>query len=122
MEEIFLIKKFQKEEAKDFFKDNKYKLELINEIISKKEDITLYTINFKNGEIFTDLCRGGHSENIQEIDVDSFEISHLAGSYWRGDEKRETLTRIYGLAFENKKDLEDYKNMIEEAKKEIIEF
>ena len=113
----FSHKKVSEEEAKDFFKDNKYKLELINEIISKKEDITLYTINFKNGEIFTDLCRGGHSENIQEIDVDSFEISHLAGSYWRGDEKRETLTRIYGLAFENKKDLEDYKNMIEEAKK-----
>lgn len=104
-------------EAEDYFKDNPYKLELINEIIERGEKVTLYTINFNDGSTFTDLCRGGHVENISEIDIDSFEITHTAGAYWRGSEKNKMLTRIYGLAFENKNDLEKYKSQIEEAKK-----
>lgn len=101
------------EEAKEFFKDNPYKHELIDEISAKGEKITLYT----SGE-FTDLCRGGHSENpSKEIAPDSFRLSHVAGAYWRGDEKKKMLTRIYGLAFGSKTELEEYEHMIEEAKK-----
>ena len=105
------------EEGKEYFKNNKYKLELINEVIDRGEKITLYTINFNNGETFTDLCRGGHCENISDIDVGSFQLNKIAGSYWRGDEKREQLTRIYGLAFNTKEELENYKVQLEEAKK-----
>ena len=113
----FSHKEVTGEEAKEYFKNNKYKLELIDEIINKGEDITLYTINFNNSETFTDLCRGGHCDNISEIDSDSFQLDKIAGSYWRGDEKREQLTRIYGLAFESKDELDKYKNQLEEAKK-----
>ncbi len=111
------------DKAKEIFADNKYKLELIEEINSRGEDITLYTINFTkgNGELsgdkFTDLCRGGHCENISEISEGSFRLDKIAGAYWRGDEKREQLTRIYGLAFESKEELESYDQQIEEAKK-----
>lgn len=105
-------KKVTKEEAEEFFKDNPYKLELIREIDSKGEDITLYT----SGE-FTDLCRGGHADNLSEIDADSFKLSHIAGAYWRGNEKNKMLTRIYGLAFETKEKLQEYITQQEEAKK-----
>lgn len=100
-------------EAKDFFKDNIYKLELINEIETKGEEITLYTC----GE-FTDLCRGGHSENPnKDIPLDCFILDRVAGAYWRGNENNKMLTRIYGLAFENKNDLDTYILQQEEAKK-----
>ncbi len=104
------------EKAKEVFNENKYKLELIDEISARGEDITLYTINFKNGETFTDLCRGGHCEEISEINEGSFKLNKIAGAYWRGDEKREQLTRVYGLAFDTKEELIDYENQIEEAK------
>lgn len=105
------------EKAKEVFADNKYKLELIDEIAARNEEITLYTINFKNGETFTDLCRGGHCEETSEIADGSFRLDKIAGAYWRGDEKRDQLTRVYGLAFETKEDLENYEAQIEEAKK-----
>jgi threonyl-tRNA synthetase len=105
------------EKAKEIFKDNKYKLELIDEINQRGEKITLYTIDFKNGEKFTDLCRGGHCENIEDIQTGSFKLDKIAGAYWRGDEKREQLTRIYGLAFETAEELDKYLIQIEEAKK-----
>ncbi len=112
----FLHKEVTEEEAKDFFKNNKYKLELIDEIVSRKEIITLYS--FGEGENkFTDLCRGGHVESFCEIDTESFKLDKIAGAYWRGDEKREMLTRIYGLAFENKMELDTYTLHMEEAKK-----
>ena len=104
------------DEAKAFFKNNKYKLELIDEIVARGEQITLYS--FGEGENkFTDLCRGGHVENLSEIHIDSFRLDRVAGAYWRGNEKREMLTRIYGLAFDNKAELEAYTLQIEEAKK-----
>lgn len=103
--------------AKEIFAENKYKLELIDEIAERNEDLTLYTINFKNGETFTDLCRGGHCEEISEISEGSFKLDKIAGAYWRGDEKRDQLTRVYGLAFESKEDLAEYENQLEEAKK-----
>ncbi len=99
--------------AKETFKANPYKTELIDEIINKKEKLTLYTAGH-----FTDLCRGGHSENpAKEIAVDSFKLSRLAGAYWRSDEKNKQLTRIYGLAFNTKDELDAYLNMMKEAEK-----
>lgn len=101
------------DEARKLFKENPYKLELIDEIVAKKEKVTLYTA----GD-FTDLCRGGHTDNpAKEIASDSFKLARLAGAYWRGDEKNKMLTRIYGLAFETKEDLDKYEEMIKEAEK-----
>jgi len=101
------------EQAQTLFKDNPYKLELIEEIANKGEKITLYSA----GD-FTDLCRGGHSENpAKEIDSNSFKLSRIAGAYWRGNENNKMLTRIYGLAFETKEELDKYENMMKEAEK-----
>ena len=101
------------EEAKEHFAKNEYKIELINEIVDKGEKITFYTCGK-----FTDLCRGGHLENPkEEIKEGSFKLDRVAGAYWRGDEKNKMLTRIYGLAFETKEELESYINQREEAKK-----
>ena len=99
-------------EAKKVFAGNQYKEELINELSEKGEKITLYTSG-----TFTDLCRGGHVENIKDIDPQAFKLSRLAGAYWRGDEKNPQLTRIYGYAFETKDELQKHLLMIEEAKK-----
>lgn len=101
------------QEAKEYFKDNPFKSELIDEILGKGEKITLYT-----ADGFTDLCRGGHSENpAKEIAQGSFELDRVAGAYWRGGEKNPMLTRIYGLAFDTKEELDAYKVQREEAKK-----
>ncbi len=101
------------DDAKKHFAGNPYKLELIDEISEKGEKITLYT----SGD-FTDLCRGGHSENpAEEIAGDSFKLDRVAGAYWRGDEKNKMLTRIYGLAFDTKEELDAHIIRYEEAKK-----
>ena len=95
----FSRKEVSAAEANKIYKGNPYKLELISEIDSKGEKITLYTC----GE-FTDLCRGGHLDNpAKEIKSDSFKLDRIAGAYWRGDEKNKMLNRIYGLAFKTKK-------------------
>lgn len=92
---------------------NPYKEELLEEIEGRGEKITLYTCGK-----FTDLCRGGHAENpAKEIAPDSFSLDRVAGAYWRGDEKNPMLTRIYGLAFDTKEELDAYKAQREEAKK-----
>jgi threonyl-tRNA synthetase len=108
-------RKFDREEisaddARKLFVDNPYKLEMINEYAD--QGLTLY----KSGE-YVDLCRGGHVDDAKDIKPDTFKLTHIAGAYWRGDEKNKMLTRIYGVAFETKKDLDDYLWMIEEAKK-----
>jgi len=101
------------EEAKKRFENNEYKRELIDEIVEKGENITLYT----SGD-FTDLCRGGHVENPnKDIASDAFSLTHTAGAYWRGDEHNKMLTRIYGVAFDTKKELGEYFERVEEAKK-----
>lgn len=100
-------------DARDRFSANAYKLELIDGITESKEPITLYTAGN-----FTDLCRGGHCENpAHDIKTDSFKLERIAGAYWRGDETKPMLTRLYGLAFETKEDLDAYLEQIEEAKK-----
>lgn len=100
-------------DAKSRFSGNPYKLELIEEIESKGESITLYTAGN-----FTDLCRGGHSENpAHDIKAGSFVLERIAGAYWRGSEENAMLTRIYGLAFETKEELATYQAQQEEARK-----
>lgn len=105
-------KEVSADEALAHYKDNPFKTELINEIISRGESITLYTMGS-----FTDLCRGGHVDDLSAIDPESFRLDRIAGAYWRGDEKNPMLTRIYGLAFESKAKLAEYIQMKEEAEK-----
>ena len=108
----FEKKVLTKEEALGIFTGNVYKEELINQISDKGEEITIYT----SGQFF-DLCRGGHIENMKEIKEDSFKLDKIAGAYWRGDEKNKMLTRIYGIAFNTKEELDAYILQQEEAKK-----
>jgi len=106
-------KEVSEKEARALFIENPYKIELIEEIVKKGEKITLYT----SGD-FTDLCRGGHVENpAHDIDSESFTLDRIAGAYWRGDERNTVLTRIYGLAFDTKEELDTYITQREEAKK-----
>lgn len=100
-----------KEQATEEFKNNEYKLELINEFASNNETITIY----QSGD-FRDLCKGGHVENPSQ-ELKFFKLLSSAGAYWRGNEKNKMLTRIYGTAFESQQELDQYLNSIEEAKK-----
>ena len=109
----FTHEEVSKEEALKRFPDNEYKAELIEEIAARGEKITLYTC----GD-FTDLCRGGHAEHPnKDIDTDSFKLDRIAGAYWRGDEKNKMLTRVYGLAFDTKEEIDAYLTQREEALK-----
>ena len=95
----FVMEEMSKDEARKLFATQPYKLELINEI--PDTTVTIY----KQGS-FTDLCRGPHLTSTGE--VKAFKLTHLAGAYWRGDEKRPMLQRIYGVAFESQEELDDY--------------
>ncbi|EHJ06921.1 threonine--tRNA ligase [Staphylococcus simiae] len=97
-----------REEAKEFFKDDPYKLELID-AIPEDENVTLYS----QGE-FTDLCRGVHVPSTAKIK--EFKLLSTAGAYWRGDSDNKMLQRIYGTAFFDKKDLKAHLEMLEERK------
>ena len=97
-----------KEKAKDFFKDDPYKLELID-AIPEDESVTLYT----QGE-FTDLCRGVHVPSTSQIK--EFKLLATAGAYWRGNSDNKMLQRIYGTAFFDKKDLKAHLKMLEERR------
>src|SRR3990167_1827572 len=95
-------------EAKKLFKDNPYKLEIIDE--QEKEGLSAY----KQGE-FTDLCRGPHVPRTGMLRA--VKLTKLAGAYWRGDAKNRQLQRIYGISFPDKKMLKQHLAMLEEAKK-----
>lgn len=102
-----------KEKALSEYPGNPFKQELINEFSPNGETLSFY----KNGT-YWDLCKGGHSEQPStEIAPDSFRLERVAGAYWRGDEKNPMLTRIYGLAFGSKEELDAYTLQQEEAKK-----
>ncbi len=107
----FSHREVTEKEAKVFYKNNPYKIELIDGIVEKGEKLTFY----KAGD-FEDLCRGGHSENPRK-DIGAFKLLSIAGAYWRGDEKNKMLTRIYGTAFPTKKELDVHLENLEEAKK-----
>ena len=100
-----------KTEALEIFKDQRFKTELIEEL-PEEEPITIYT----TGEDFVDLCRGPHVENSRDLLSAAFEVRSASGAYWRGDENRDQMTRIYAYAFENKADLKAHKDLIREAK------
>jgi threonyl-tRNA synthetase len=111
------------EEAKKIFANQPYKLELIEGLekggldeygnpLKEKPEISIY-----QQDTFTDLCRGPHVANTKEIKPDAFKLMSVAGAYWRGDENNKQLQRLYGTAWENKKQLEDYLHQLEEAKK-----
>lgn len=100
-------------EAKSEYPDNQYKHELIDEFTAGGEKVSFYT----SGN-YSDLCRGGHAENpAKEIAPDSFKLDRIAGAYWRGSEKNPMLTRIYGLAFDTKEELDAYIAKREDAEK-----
>lgn len=119
---------FQKEtlpaqEARQIFKDQPYKLELIEGLekgaydeygneLQEKPEISIY-----KHDTFVDLCRGPHVSNTKEIRPDAFKLMNVSGAYWRGDEHNPMLQRIYGTAWHNKKELDEYLHMLEEAKK-----
>jgi threonyl-tRNA synthetase len=101
--------KVKKDQALKDYKDNEYKTELIKDL--PEGEITYY----KSGS-FSDLCRGGHIEHPSE-ELKHFKLLSVAGAYWRGDEKRKMLTRIYGTIFRTQKELNEYLKLKEEAKK-----
>ncbi len=109
-------------DAKKFWREKhqKFKVELIEDLekFEKVDTVTHYVnIGPKGEETFVDLCRGGHVENFNEIPSDCFKIMSLAGAYWRGDENREQLMRVYLAAFPSKKELDAHLFMLEEARK-----
>jgi len=105
-------------QAKKMFANQPYKLELIKELSKTKKPISIYkTIDSKAKTLFIDLCAGPHIKSTKEINPDSFKLTKLAGAYWKGSEKNPMLTRIYGLAFDDKKELDEYLEMIKEAEK-----
>ena len=107
------------EEARAKFAGDKYKLELIADLATEGEtQFGVYTNTLQNGTVtYDDLCAGPHVEKTAEIDENSFKLERIAGAYWRGDEKNKMLTRVYGVAFETKEELDAYLKQQEEAKK-----
>ncbi len=91
-------------------KNEDYKVELIEDIADRGENISFY----EQGE-FVDLCAGPHLANVKK--VKAFKLTSVAGAYWRGDQSNKMLQRVYGISFEKKKDLDEYLHMLEEAKK-----
>ncbi len=101
-----------KSEALDKFKDNPYKVELINEL-PEGELITMY----RTGDDFYDLCRGPHVENTKFLRGFAYKINRVSGAYWRGSEKNKMLQRVYVYGFLDKNDLKAYIHQMEEALK-----
>ncbi len=101
------------EEALKEYKDDEYKTEMIENLKEAGEK----DVSFYKSDWFENLCKGPHVKDTSLIDPTAFKLTSIAGSYWRGDEKNKMLTRIYGVAFENKKKLKEYLQLLEEAKK-----
>lgn len=97
-----------KEEALEMFKDDPYKIDLIERM--EDENITCYT----QGD-FTDLCRGPHVETVKELK--NFKLLKVSGAYWKGDANNKVLQRVYGVCFPTEEELQEHLNLIEEAKK-----
>ncbi|HSB65059.1 MAG TPA: threonine--tRNA ligase [Anaerolineales bacterium] len=119
----FVRKTVSAEEAQQIFKDQPYKLELIEGLeqggydeygnpLEGKPEISIYT-----SDTFTDLCRGPHVDNTGQINPSALKLLSSSGAYWRGDEHNPMLQRIYGTAWKTSKELEEYLWQLEEAKK-----
>jgi len=104
----YKMRSVSKADALSLYKGNEYKVELI-------ENLEDGTITFCDHDTFTDLCRGGHIPNTGI--VKAIKILSVAGAYWRGDENRTQLTRVYGISFSKQKELTEYLELLEEAKK-----
>ncbi|MDZ4771127.1 MAG: threonine--tRNA ligase [Chloroflexota bacterium] len=122
----FSMREVSADEALAQFKDQPFKRELIEDLVHGRVDengeeiaAPASTLTFYTQDSFTDLCRGPHVANSREIDPEAVNITYKkpAGAYWRGDEKRPQLTRIYGTAFESSADLADYLTQLDEARK-----
>lgn len=110
--EEFKREEISKQKALQMFASEPYKIELINDL-PDGETISVYYL----GDDFVDLCRGPHVSNTSKLQSFAYKISRVSGAYWKGDEHNKMLQRIYVYAFADKKQLADYINMIEEAKK-----
>ncbi|NDJ52945.1 MAG: threonine--tRNA ligase [Chloroflexi bacterium] len=124
----FELREVTPDEARELFKDQPYKLELIERFLTPDEfgmyldpngneidhppQLTTY-----RQDSFEDLCRGPHVANTKEIKTNAFKLLSVAGAYWRGDENNPQLQRIYGTGWEDKKQLKDYLTQLEEARK-----
>ncbi len=111
--EYFPKKMISVDDALKLFKDQPYKLELIESLKDKGEDMSVYYL----GDDFYDLCRGPHVENTKDLKNWSYKISNVAGAYWHGDENNTMLQRVYVYAYPSKAELKEYLNFVEEAKK-----
>ncbi len=120
---LFTKEVLSAEEARKLFADQPYKLELIDGLeqggfdeygnpLQEKPDISIYKLDH-----FTDLCRGPHVDNTNDINPKSIKLLNVAGAYWRGDERRPMLQRIYGTVWESEEELQDYLHRMEEARK-----
>ncbi len=108
----FVCEQVSTEQARERFAGDRYKMELINGILERGEDLSLY----RCGD-FVDLCRGPHVANMSEIPRKAFKLLSVAGSYWRGDENNPMMQRIYGLAFETPGELKEHLLLLKEMKK-----
>ena len=107
----FERREVSRDEARAMFADQPYKLELLD-AIPEGETVSLYT----QGS-FTDLCRGPHVKSTKELHADAFKLLNIAGAYWRGSEKNPMLTRIYGTAWSNPKELRVYLDYLADIEK-----
>jgi threonyl-tRNA synthetase len=115
--EDFVRVEISREEALKRFAGEPFKQELINDLPAG-EIISVYENKGTDGKtLWADLCRGPHVQNTREIHSGAFKLMNIAGAYWRGDENRPMLTRIYGTAWENPKDLKAYLAFLEEVEK-----
>ena len=108
--EDFICREVSKQEALEMFKNQKFKLEIINEL-SEDEKITVYS----TGDDYVDLCTGPHVDNSQALLNVAFQVKSVSGAYWKGDEKNDSLQRIYLYAFPSKEELKAHLNFIKEA-------
>ncbi len=107
----FVKEVITKEQAKKIFKDQPYKIELIDEL-GDDEELSIFTQNK-----FVDLCRGPHVDNTGQINTRAFKLLSIAGAYWRGDENRPMLQRVYGTAWKTPKELRSHIKHLEEIEK-----
>ena len=117
----FKGKKVTPAKAKKLFKNQPFKLDLIKEFVKEKKQLTVYytcppaiSSKLKAKNCFADLCHGGHVKNTSEINPTAFKLARIAGAYWRGSESNPQLTRIYGLAFGDKRELDAHLKLQEE--------
>jgi threonyl-tRNA synthetase len=119
----FVCREVSADEARQLFQGQPYKLELIEGLAhgsvdeNGNETNEAQVISTYKHDTFEDLCRGPHLENTGQIPPDAFKLTTVAGAYWRGDEHNPMLQRIYGTVWPNKKQLNEYLQMLEEAKK-----